>query len=69
MAVNTTSEQDKDFGRNLWASIQDGLADIFEYEDASWVVDWVASNLEPQDVFEVSELEQWAENNGFVLEE
>ena len=36
------------------------------------ILDWVNGNLEPEEVFEVSTLEEWAkewaENNGYVEE-
>ena len=35
-------------------------------EDA---IDWVSSRLTPEDVFHVSDLEEWALDNGYVLEE
>ena len=33
------------------------------------IIDWVRSNLEPEEVFEIRELESWARNNGWVEEE
>lgn len=33
------------------------------------VVDWIGVSLEPDDVFEDSALEAWAEDNGYVREE
>lgn len=32
-------------------------------------VDWIQSNLEPEEVFDKEELEEWAENNGYVKED
>lgn len=68
MATLTTTAQDRGFGERVWGVIENLLGDALENEDASWVVEWVASNFEPQDVFEVSELDAWAESNGYVLE-
>ena len=31
-------------------------------------VDWVAANLRPEDVFPESELDSWAEDNGWTKE-
>ena len=36
-------------------------------EDA--IVEYVKSNFNPEDVFPESELESWAESNGFIREE
>lgn len=33
------------------------------------VLEWIKSNLRPEDVFDKSELEEWAIDNGFVLKE
>lgn len=30
-------------------------------------VEWITENLSPEQVFEASRLEEWAEENGFVL--
>lgn len=64
----TSHGQDKDFADKLWHEIAYTLEKALQGVDASWVVEWVASNFEPQDVFEVSELDKWAESNGYVLE-
>ena len=32
-------------------------------------VDWIAINMDPDDVFPDSELESWAESNGYIKEE
>lgn len=32
------------------------------------VVDWISSNMEPDEVFPKSDLELWAEKNGFIKE-
>jgi hypothetical protein len=32
-------------------------------------LDWIRANLRLEDVFEVRELVEWAEDNGFVREE
>jgi len=31
-------------------------------------IDWIASNLNPEDVFSDNSLEVWAENNGYTKE-
>jgi hypothetical protein len=35
----------------------------------SEVIDWINSNLDPEQVFSVDELGVWAEANGYVREE
>jgi len=35
-------------------------------EDA---VEWIGQNLDPADVFSYSQLEEWALDNGFAMEE
>ena len=32
-------------------------------------ITWISSNLDPQDVFTEDQLGQWAENNGYILNE
>ena len=33
------------------------------------IIQWIKDNLEPQEVFSESQLEEWAKNNGFVEEQ
>lgn len=35
---------------------------------ASDAVDWVADNLEPDEVYDDNALQEWAENNGYIKE-
>lgn len=32
-------------------------------------IDWIAQNIAPEDVFSKTALEDWAESNGFILDE
>lgn len=32
-------------------------------------IEWIAINLNPQDVFSAEELESWAENNGYIKDD
>lgn len=32
-------------------------------------VRWIARNLQPEDVFKASDLQDWAESNGFIPED
>lgn len=32
-------------------------------------IEWIAKNLDPEDVFETYKLEAWAESNGYIKEQ
>ena len=51
----TTYQQDRAF--------RDALVDTNLLQMA---IDWIASNLDPDDVFEADTLESWAKDNGFI---
>ena len=51
----TTVQQDRDF-----------ISDVINDELLEEVVSWIESNMDPEDVFSVSTLRQWAEDNGWV---
>ncbi len=53
----TTAQQDREFIEDLIPSAL--------LEEA---IEWIGSNLNPADVFETKDLEEWAENNGYVEE-
>jgi hypothetical protein len=42
------------------------LASLIQLDEA---IDWIKSNLNPEDVFDERDLRQWADENGFVNEE
>jgi len=54
----TTSKQDQDF-----------LESVIPHTLLEEAIEWIASNLDPEDVFSENDLSCWAENNGFVEEE
>lgn len=54
----TTDRQDKEFISNVISKTL--------LEDA---IEWIKSNMTPEDVFEASELSDWATSNGFVKDE
>lgn len=59
---NTTSRQDRVFAELL--------KDNFDfYHDCGWVLDWVTDNFEPEDIFDLSVLDDWALDHGYVKEE
>jgi len=45
------------------------IADVFEMELLDRVIDWIAENKDPEDVFPEKRLQQWASENGFTSEE
>ena len=48
----TTYEEDEQFGAEFLEEI----------------IEWIRKNIEPERIFDKSELEDWALNNGFVKE-
>jgi hypothetical protein len=53
----TTYLQDKDFRDEIIGT------DLLEESIA-----WISSNLDPEEVFDESKLQQWAKDNGFVAD-
>ena len=68
----TTGQQDKSFAKELEgllsSKIADAVTDLFNGASYDWVLDWVLSNFDPEDVFSDSILESWATRNGFERE-
>jgi len=60
--VATTSKQDREF-----------LDDVFEFLRNDGLlektIDWIAGNLNPDDVFSERDLKSWADENGYVKSE
>ena len=54
----TTSNQDKQF-----------IKDVIPGALLEECIIWIRDNLEPDEVFTDDQLEEWAEDNGFVEEE
>ena len=40
----------------------------FGNEVLDYIIDWIESNLEVEDVFDDKELEEWAESRGYIKE-
>lgn len=59
--MRTTSREDGEFESLIKERIDLG--------DASWVLDWIAENFEPEDVYSRDNLANWAIENGFIEEE
>ncbi len=69
MKYSTSPRQDKDFIAALFDQTTD--AEIAEAVksllagDSSWVLEWVAKNFQPEEVYEIVFLEQWARDAGW----
>lgn len=59
-----TTSQDKEFS----AIMNDQVSVSVGNGALSDAIDYISHNFEPEDIFTVSELETWAENNGYVKE-
>ncbi len=42
------------------------IRDIIADDLLDMAIDWIKSNMNPDEVFDESQLEEWAENNDFV---
>lgn len=51
---------------NLNKTFAENIIDTSFILDAS--VDWIASHLSPEDVFDQQTLEDWALSNGFIMD-
>lgn len=47
---------------------EDFAVNLFEKSPLTLAVEWIAENLVPEDIFTDSQLEEWAEANGYVKE-
>jgi len=57
-----TTRQDRDFKDYLSQKIESTLSNDALQE----AIDWIASNLNPDDVFSTKDLEAWAESNNYI---
>jgi len=55
----TTAEQDRKFNEMLMPT----LTQAASLQNA---IDWISYNMNPENVFSASDLEAWAEDNGYV---
>jgi len=62
MAKRTTGPEDKSCAEMLISSLDLQI-------DATLVLEWVAGNFDPEDVFDEDQLSSWAEDNGFEKSE
>jgi hypothetical protein len=69
--MNTTALQDKSLGKLIKeeSEITVSSGNIIVIINAEKVIDWVAGEFSPEEVFSDTNLARWANNNGYVLEE
>lgn len=61
----TTGSQDRNFAEMMQGEVEEVKVSGSALDSA---IDWIKSNLNPDDVFDESDLEAWAEANGYVKE-
>lgn len=44
----------------------DFIQSVISRDMLSDAIEWIAKNLNPQDVFDDSDLDSWAEDNGYI---
>lgn len=64
MAIHTNYSQDQAMAKEL-----EQIVDISIQLDATKVLDYVRENYKPEEVFEIDQLEDWAESNEYVRAE
>jgi hypothetical protein len=59
------SKQDMDFAEEMQQQVNEITMSNSTLDTA---IDWISSNLSPDDVFSEKELQNWAESNGYTKE-
>jgi hypothetical protein len=57
-----TARQDSDFAEEMKDSVQEIRISTAALDSA---IHWISRNLDPDDVFDLKQLEDWAESNGY----
>ena len=70
IGMKTTTRQDKDFLDRLFRTISSdyfmrAIRNVLD-QDTSWVLDWVTETFNVDEVFDETELNTWAEDNGYI---
>ena len=68
MEHKTTPAQDRDFIDILFDGLTNDVIEAIKnvlYGETDWVLEWVADNFEPDEVFNQGALERWAESQGW----
>jgi len=60
-----SSTKDKAFAEEMAASLDEIKMSSSTLDNA---IEWIGSNLNPDEVFKEKDLESWAESNGYVKE-
>ena len=58
-----TSNQDKSFAEEMRDSVDEVKMSSSALDNA---ISWIASNLNPDDVFSINDLRTWAESDGYI---
>jgi len=58
--MGTNSRQNRDFKDIIVSEMPDSILET--------AIDWISRNMNPADVFSKSELSDWADDNGYVVE-
>lgn len=61
-----TNRQELDFAEVMRDSVDEIKMSTVTLDNA---IDWIADQLDPDDVFSEKKLEQWAESNGYKKED
>jgi hypothetical protein len=67
----TTGTQDRQIAELLTSNLEyiiDGREITIRSSDMGFLIDYVQSNMNPDDVFDIGDLRDWAFRNGFVEE-
>ncbi len=59
-----TLKQESEFTEHMSIGLEEVKAELFSLQ---FVLDWIAENLTPDDVFRGSQLDEWAEQNNYKL--
>jgi N-dimethylarginine dimethylaminohydrolase len=61
-----SSRHDQEFAREIEANLDATISVSSSALDCAIL--WISSNLSPDDVFDVKDLQSWAEENGYTKE-
>jgi len=67
-STTTMQSEDREFGGEFLEKIVDHLVGKYSVQEL-FGLDYIRTNFEPADVFDGAQLEEWAEENGYVKAE
>ncbi len=65
MPIMTSVRQDKSFAAELSSRFTLVDDETFSDGDYSWVLEWIASQFSPGEIFDADQMSVWAEENGW----